>query len=128
VKVTPQSLLADGYQTATITIDCIAADGVSTSNADLSFTRTKYGTLTKYISEEEQEFLDKYNTEKLLNGEESAIEKYGYFITDEHRSGRFIYKYHVHAITTGGRLTEKIIFMDNKTGVGTEVQIQIMSK
>jgi hypothetical protein len=88
----------------------------------------KYGRIEKYISDEEQQWINLFEAEKALNGEEAATEKYGNLITDEHMSGRFIYKFYVNNITSGGSFTEKILIVENKSGIGTEVPIRIVSK
>jgi hypothetical protein len=87
---TPDALLADGHQVSTIIIDCIGQGGVPTSNASLAVSLAngnKYGRIEKYISDEEQQWINLFEAEKALNGEEAATEKYGNLITDEHMSG-----------------------------------------
>jgi hypothetical protein len=131
VKVTPDALLADGNQVATIIIDCIGQNGVPTSNVSLDVSLangSKYGFIEKYVTDEEQAWITAFEAEKALNGEAAAIAKYGNLITDEHMSGRYIYKFHVNNITTGESFTEKIIVTDTKSQIGTEMPIRIVSK
>ena len=131
VTVTPSALIADGHQVATITVSCLGEKGVPTSNALISVELehgNKYGYIEKYMTQEEKEWLSKFEEEKAKNGEESAIYKYGQLVTDEHISGRFIYKFHVNNIVNEGIITEKIIVIDEKSGIGTEVPITIITR
>ena len=131
VTATPDILLADGNGIATITVDCIGEGNVPTSNVDLEVSlanRNKYGRIERYISEEEQAWLEAFEAEKVINGESAAILKYGEFITDEHMSGRFIYKFYARDIAGSDVLTENISIMDKKSGIGTEVPIRIVSR
>jgi hypothetical protein len=131
VMVTPNALFADGHQVATITIDCIGRNNVPTSNVSLNVVLAngnKYGTIEKYTSDEEADWLAAFEAEKALNGEAAATAKYGNFVTDEHMSGRFVYRFRVNNITSGGSFIEKIIVTDLKSGMGTEVPIRIVSK
>jgi hypothetical protein len=131
VTVTPSGLIADGNQIATITVECLGGKGTPTSNASISVSLehgNKYGYVEEYRSTEEKQWLESFEAEKIANGEEAAIAKYGYFTTDEHISGRFIYKFHVNNITAGDKFTERIIITDTKSGIGTEVPITIVPR
>lgn len=129
VTATPEALIADGRQVATITVSCFGANGAPTSNALLSVVLangTKLGRIEKYVSKEEEDFMTAFETERLSNGENAALAKYGYFVTDEHMSGRYIYKFHVNNIAIQGTYTERIIVTETKTGIGTEIPIRIV--
>jgi len=134
VKVTPESVVADGNQVVTISVDCIGDKSTPTSNASLSVTLehgNKYGRIERYVSKEEQVLLDAIEAFKQTpeyTGDDSIVQRFGYFVTDEHISGRYVYKFYVNNISTGGAFTEKIIITDTKSGVGTEVPIRIVSK
>jgi hypothetical protein len=104
---------------------------VPTSNVSLDVSLangSKYGFIEKYVTDEEQAWITAFEAEKALNGEAAAIAKYGNLITDEHMSGRYIYKFHVNNITTSESFTEKIIVTDTKSQIGTEMPIRIVSK
>lgn len=128
IKATPEAVIADGYQIVTISVDCIAEDGTPTGNVELVIDALKYGTISRYFSADEQALIDAYNIEKDLHGEEAAVAMYGNIVTDEARSGRYIYKYRVNNITGSSTLTERIIITDKKSGIGTEIPIKIVSK
>jgi hypothetical protein len=126
IKITPDSLVADGYDTATITIDCLSENGIPTSNVRLEVTSVNnYGTITRYVSPSEQEWLDYANE----HGEEEAFLKYGHFITDEHRAGRFIYKYKAGKFAMKEdqyEIIDEIIIRDTESGIGTRVPIRLV--
>lgn len=128
VKITPDSIVANGFDIATITIDCLSKDSVPTSYVDLVVTNLnkQYGAIYKYVSPEEQEWLDYKNQ----YGEEAAIQRYGYLITDEHRSGRFIYKYKAGKIpyeeSKGYDLIDQISIYDRISKIGIQIPIRLV--
>jgi hypothetical protein len=136
IKITPDSLVADGFDTATITVDCLSKNGVPTSNVQLVINEIEvsdesseipsvngYGTIKKYVTEEEAEW-KAYATQY---GESKAIEDLGYLITDEHRAGRFIYKYKAGKFTEGQyEMTDNVIIRDKISGIGIQIPIRLV--
>lgn len=145
IKITPDSLVADGYDVATITIDCLSKGGAPTSNVakyefttdtegneiiiekhGLNVTSALIGEVPIYVSPEEDQW-NKYAEEY---GEEAAIKRYGHFITDEHRSGRFIYKYKAPRILREegipSEVIDKITITDRVSEIGVQIPIRLV--
>lgn len=123
VKITPDSLVANGHDTATITIDCLSEGGTPTSNVELELKKTiASNELFRYISPEEQEWLD-YRDEY---GEEATIKRYGNLTTDEHRSGRFIYKYKAGTQITENEKIDNITITDKVSKIEIQIPIRLV--
>lgn len=132
VKVTPDSLVADGFDTATITIDCLSKNGIPTSNVDLEvltlngYCNNTNNHIPRYVSPEEIEWM-KYFKEY---GEEKTLQRYGQLITDEHRSGRFIYKYRANKYTYASgdnyEIIDNIVIRDTKSKIGIQIPIRLV--
>lgn len=133
IKITPDSIIANGFDIATISIDCLSANGSTVSNVDLEVvSKHSYGHITRYMCEEEK-LWKKIAKE---HGEDVALERLGNLITDEHRSGRFIYKY----LSRPGKsivkdnteiekeyeIIDQIIIRDRISKVGVQIPIRLV--
>lgn len=127
VKLSPDSLVANGYDYSVITIDCLDKDGVNTNNVDVSVRmKNRYGTLEKYIEPSTQEWLD----HATIYGEESAYETYGYMIDEEVSHGRYVYtliaNYYGRSDSNISDLIDYVMITDKKSGISVEIPIRLV--
>lgn len=124
IKITPDSVMADGFDTATISIDCYSKSGATTSNVDLDITsKHGYGSIERYVDDIEKEWL----IYRDLYGKDETIARYGDLVTEEHRSGRFIYKYTAKMITDKGyEIIDQLIIKDRISKIGIQVPIRLV--
>lgn len=141
IKISPDSIVANGKDVATITIDCLSIGGMPTSNVSgfkiitdgegnetiedvygLNVKSNIGSPISRYISPEEET----YNKYKEEHGEEAAKNKYGNLVTEEHRSGRFIYKYKAPGSIEEQSMTDKINIYDTISGIGVQIPIRIV--
>ena len=124
VKITPDSIMANGYDIATISIDCFASDGSSTSNVDIEVaSKFGYGEVSRFIDEDEQLWLKVAEEE----GEDEAINRFGDLVTDEHRSGRFIFKYKAkHLINGEYEIIDQLVIKDRVSKIGIQIPIRLV--
>jgi hypothetical protein len=141
IKISPDALVANGNDIATITIDCLSEGGAPTSNVsgyiyelnDADETvktrvrglnvKSSYGNkIERFVSEEENLF-NLYSDEY---GEEAAVERLGQLITEENRAGRFIYKYKAPGSIEEESIVDQITIYDDISGIGVQIPIRIV--
>ena len=59
-------------------------------------------------------------------GEEDTIRRYGNIITDEHRAGRFIYKYTAGTQITEAEKIDNITITDKISGIEIQIPIRLV--
>lgn len=125
IKVSPDSIVANGYDIATITIDCLSKGGIPTSNVDLEVSiQSQISSIYKYESSDEKEYRE-YSEEF---GEEAAIEKYGTFSSYSNKTGRFVYKYKAPGSIDSPYMIDKINIRDKESKIGVQIPIRIVKE
>jgi len=126
VKVTPETLRANGHEFTVIIIDAKDGVGNPVSNVNYTFSGLRYGTLERYITDEQAEFIARRD-----NAEDQASfrSENGYLITLNEMAGRQIFIYtprrHTNLDPTYGTV-EEINLLDTESGLGMAIDIRLM--
>jgi hypothetical protein len=134
VNVSPDEIVANGFNYAVIVTEIVDEYGNPVSNADYEFMNDlQYGTIERYHSESFLEYIKK-KEEYISSGhtEDEWYENYGHYIGLNEQAGRQIFLYKANRLKPSNRgsdeVTERIIIRDKVSGLGTEISIRLIIK
>lgn len=134
INVSPDEIVANGFNYAVIAMEVVDEYGNPVSNAEYEIMKElQYGTLERYNSEKLLDY--KQRKEDYINlghTEEEWYENYGYYIGLNEQAGRQIFLYRANRLNPGNvgydEVTEKILIRDKVSGLGTEISIRLVIK
>lgn len=142
-SLSPDEIVANGYDYSLIILEIVDKYGNPVSNVDYEFaTKSKrftgfpmklnYGSIQPYKSPEYEKYLqDKQDYLDLGHTDLEWYENYGHFIGLNERAGRQIFLYKSNRLVPrkaeNTEAIEKILVRDSVSGLGTEIKIRLVA-